>query len=98
MLNYLKQLDLSDEEIENITQNLGADTIESLETMRDNVLEVLSYLKDFGVKKLSNIIIKRPDICFRVKDNLEKDLTTLDKEFLIYIFNNSLDDLINFNI
>lgn len=98
MLKYLEQFDITEEEISLLRQKLKPEVIENLEVMRNNVIEVLIYLKDFGVKNLSNVIISRPDLCFRTKVILEQNLTKLDKNLLVFIFNNSIDDLINFNI
>lgn len=98
MLKYLEQFNISEEEISLLKQTLKPNIIENFEVMRNNVIEVLTYLKTLGVADLLNVITHRPDLCFRSVNILEQNLTTLDKDLLLFVFNNSIDDLINFNI
>ena len=98
MLKYLEQYNINEEEISLLKQTLKPNIIENFEVMRNNVIEVLTYLKTLGVADLLNVITHRPDLCFRSVNILEQNLTTLDKDLLLFVFNNSIDDLINFNI
>jgi len=98
MMNYLEQFDITEEEISLLKQTLKPDVIENFEVMRNNVIEVLTYLKELGVTNLLNVITYRPDLCFRTIHTLEQDLIKIDKELLLFIFNNTIDDLTNFNI
>lgn len=97
-MKYLKQFDITEEEIGLINQTLTPELIENFEVMRISVVEALSYLKDFGAENLVNIILYRPDLCFRTMATLEQNFSSLDKELLVFILNNSIDDLTNFNI
>lgn len=97
-MNYLKQVNISQEKIEELKITLSEEIINNLVIARHNVIEVLMFLKDYGVQDLYNILKYRPDLCLKDIKDLEKDLTVFDKELLLFIFNNSLDDLINFNI
>lgn len=98
MLKYLEQYNINEEEISLLKQTLKPNIIENFEVMRNNVIEVLTYLKTLGVADLLNVITHRPDLCFRSVNILEQNLTTLDKDLLLFVFNNSIDDLTNFNI
>ncbi|MDD2238757.1 MAG: hypothetical protein PHH51_02590 [Bacilli bacterium] len=98
MMNYLEQFDITEEDISLLKQNLKPDVILNFEVMRNNVIEVLTYLKELGVANLLNVITFRPDLCFRTVHTLEQELIKIDKELLLYIFNNTIDDLTNFNI
>lgn len=98
MINYLEQFDITEEDISLLKQNLKPDVILNFEVMRNNVIEVLTYLKELGVANLLNVITFRPDLCFRTVHTLEQELIKIDKELLLYIFNNTIDDLTNFNI
>ncbi len=98
MIDYLKVLNLTNQEIEDLKHSLHNETLLNLEVMQNNVIEVLKYLKEFGVNNLFNILKHRPDLCLKDIDDLKKDLTVLDKDLLLFIFNNDIDDLINFHI
>lgn len=98
MIEYLKQLDINDDQIVELKSFLHPETLENLTIMQNNVIEILTYLKEFGVTNIFDIVKKRPDLCFKNKEDLIKNLTVLDKELLLFIFNNDIDDLINFNI
>ena len=98
MIDYLKKFDITSAEIEELKLTLHNEILLNLEVMQNNVIEVLIFLKEFGVNNLYNIIKERPDLCLKDKNDLERDLTVLDKNLLIYIFDNDIDDLINFRI
>ncbi|MDD4188285.1 MAG: hypothetical protein PHX04_06000 [Bacilli bacterium] len=97
-MDFLKQFDLTNENLEELKKFLSNEVITNLDVMRHNVVEVLTYLKDYGVENFYDVLKYRPDLCLKEKRGLEQDLTTLDKELLLFIFNNNIDDLINFNI
>ena len=97
-MDYLKQLNISQEQIEELKTILSDEMLNNLIVARHNVIEVLTFLKDYGVQDLYYILKYRPDLCLKEKKDLEQDLTVFDKELLLFIFNNSVDDLINFNI
>ena len=98
MIDYLKQFNITSENIEELKTVLPSEAIENLEVMQHNVSEVLTFLTEFGVKNIMNILKYRLDICFRSKETIEQDFTVLDKDMLIFIIDNDIDDLINFNI
>ncbi len=98
MIEYLKQFDITTEEVNDIKNHLNNEIVTNLEIMQQNVIEILAFLKDFGVTNFINIIKYRPDLCFKDKQNLESKINEADKELLLFIFNNNIDDLISFNI
>ncbi len=98
MIEYLRQLDINDDQIAELKSFLHPETLENFTIMQNNVIEILTFLKEFGVTNIFDIVKNRPDICFKNKEDLVKDFTVLDKELLLFIFNNDIDDLINFNI
>lgn len=98
MIDYLHQFNISSEELNEIKEFLNSDMIINLEVMQNNVKEVLTYLQNFGIKHLYNIIKYRPDILLKDRKDLEQELLTVDKNLLLFIFENDIDDLINLNI
>ncbi len=98
MLNYLKEFDLSDEVIENILKSNDLNIIKNLELMKKNVKEVINYLYDLGVNNIENILLNRIDLfCLPLK-LIKQNFTKLNEDMLVDILNNSVDDLINYNI
>ena len=98
MIDYLKKYDLTDNDIASITNRFNFSYINNFEIMMDNVCEILSFLKDYGVTNITNVILYRPDIYFRDLDSFKNDINKFDKNFIIYVFNNDIEDLINLDI
>ncbi len=98
MIDYLKQYNLTDNDLASVKKRYNDLYISSFEVMMDNVCEILSFLKDYGVNNLLNVILYRPDICFRDLDSLKEQLDKFDKKFVIYVFDNDIKSLINFDI
>jgi len=98
MLNYLLDLDITPEEIYEINNSLSSNIISSLELSKGVVIETLTYYKELGVKYLSNIIINRPDLVLIKKEDIEQSISKLDKDVIVNIINNDIEDLILFGI
>ena len=98
MIEYLKEYNITIEQWDLIENNLSEDLILNLKIMEDNVCEVLSLFKELGIKNLANIIIYRPDLCFKTKKDLQEKINKIDIELLKYIINHNIDDLNIFNI
>lgn len=98
MLNYLMDLNITPEDIKLINDSLSKNTLTSLELSRSVVIETLNYYKSLGIKDLTNIIVKRPDLVLIKKEDIEQSISKVNKELIINIFNNDIDDLILFGI
>jgi len=98
MIDYFKKYNITIEEMEKIEAGLDKELITNFKVMENNVCEVLEYFRELGIKNLSNIIIYRPDLCFKTKMYLEIQMQRIDVELLKYIIDNNIDDLICFNI
>lgn len=98
MIDYLKKYNLTDNDITNIKQRYNSNYINHFEIMMDNVSDILSYLNSIGVSNLLNVILYRPDICFRDLDYLKEQIAKYDQKLVLYMFNNDIEDLINFEI
>lgn len=98
MLEYLKEFNFNEEEIENILKTNDLNVIKNLELMKKNVKEVINYLCDLGVENIYNIFEGRIDLFLLPISLIKQNFTKLDKEMLVNILNNSLSDLINYNI
>ena len=98
MLDYLKEFNLKDEEIENILNSNDLNIIKNLELMKKNVKEVINYLYEIGVENIYNIFEGRIDLFLLPITLIKQNFTKLDKDMLVNILNNSIGDLINYNI
>ena len=98
MLNYLLELDISPDEIYEITHKLSTDVVDSLSLSQAVVEETLEYYKSIGVTNISNIIINRPDLVLINKKEIESIISSMDVIKIVEIMNNDIEDLILFGI
>ena len=98
VLSYLKEYDLSDDQIKDIINTYDNDLLKNLNFSKKNASEIIKYLKEFGVSDIYNVLKKRIDLLFLPLSLIKQNFTKLDKNMLVYLLNNSIDDLINYNI
>ena len=98
MLNYLLELNISPEEIYDITHSLPKEMIDVFELSSDLVIDTLTYYKSIGVKNLNKLITSRPDLVLINKKEIESTISKLDKDKIVNIINNDIEDLILFGI
>lgn len=98
VLSYLKDYNLTDDQIKDIINTYDNELLKSLNFSKKNVKEIIKYLLDFGVEDIYNVIKKRVDLFFLPITLVKQNFTKLDKNMLVYLLNNSIDDLINYNI
>lgn len=98
MLEYLKEFNFSDNEIENILNSNDLNVIKNLELMKKNVKDVINYFYEIGVQDMFSVFENRIDLFMLPLSLIKQNFTKLDKDMLVYILNNSISDLINYNI
>lgn len=98
MLNYLLDLDLSPDEIYDITYSLSSEVVDTLSLSESVVKESLTYFKSIGVNNISSLIVKRPDLVLLNKNDIEKTLSNMDINKIVEIINNDIEDLILFGV
>ena len=98
LLSYLKEYDITDEQIKDIIDTYDNSLLKNLSFSKKNVMEIIKYLIDFGVEDIHNVIKNRIDLLFLPLSLVKQNFTKLDKNMLLYLLNNSIDDLINYNI
>lgn len=98
VLSYLKDYNLTDDQIKDIINTYDNELLKSLSFSKKNVKEIIKYLLDFGVEDIYNVIKRRIDLFFLPVTLVKQNFTKLDKNMLVYLLNNSVDDLINYNI
>ena len=98
LLNYLKEYDITDDQIKDIINTYDNNLLKNLSFSKKNVKEIINYLKDFGVEDIYNVIKNRIDLFFLPLSLVKQNFTKLDRNMLVHLLNNSIDDLINYNI
>ena len=98
VLSYLKDYNITEDQIKDIVNTYDNDLLKNLDFSKKNVKEIIKYLIDFGVQDIYNILKCRIDLFFLPLTLVKQNFTKLDKNMLVYILNNSIDDLINYNI
>ena len=98
LLSYLKEYNITDEQIKDIIDTYDNSLLKNLNFSKKNVKEIIKYLLDFGVEDIYNVIKNRIDLFFLPLSLIKQNFTKLDKNMLVYLLNNSIDDLINYNI
>ncbi len=98
MLVYLKQYNITDNDIDNILKKYDDNIIKALEYSKTNVIDIIKCLEEYKVNDIKNVILNRIDLLFMSVNTLKQNFTKLDKNMISFIINNSIDDLINFNI
>lgn len=98
MLEYLKEFDFKDDDIQEIIESNDLNIVKNLELMKKNVKDIIKYLYDLGVENIKKIFDVRIDLFLLPLNLIKQNFTKLDKNMLVYILNNSVDDLINYNI
>jgi len=98
VLTYLKEFNITDEQLKDIINTYDNVLLKNLNFSKKNVVEIIKYLIDFGVQDIYNVIKNRIDLLFLPLALIKQNFTKLDKNMLVYLLNNSIDDLINYNI
>ena len=98
LLSYLKEYNITDDQIKDIINTYDNSLLKNLNFSKKNVTEIIKYLIEFGVEDIYNVIKYRIDLFFLPLSLVKQNFTKLDKSMLVYLLNNSIDDLINYNI
>lgn len=98
MIDYLKDYGISNEDIAEIKGRFDEKNIYNLGIMKNNVCEILDYLKEIGVTNFKNVILYRLDLCFMDLTYLKKQISKYDTKLIVYIMNNDVCDLLDFDI
>lgn len=98
MIDYLSKYNVSEGDLEKIKETFNKDIINKFAIMQSNVEEVLTFLKENGINNYIELILNRPDICFIGVDILKEKLNKFNPELIKFIFENEVDNLINFDL
>ena len=97
-MNYLKKYNLTIEDIEEIKKHFNKDIINKFEVLEYNVKIILDYLSTFNINSFKDLILLRPDICFMNINILKEKTSKIDANLIKFIFENEVNNLMNFDI
>ena len=97
MIDYLKEY-ITKEDFNVINYNFKAVDVNNFSYYEQNIREVLDYLKNIGVSNFKDILLYRKDICLKNLDILKEEVNKINKNLIVYLFNNDISNLINLNI
>ena len=98
MIDYLKKYNLTADDINLLNSQLSEDIKNSLFVMKENAEAILDYLKELGVTNFKDLLFERTDICFFDVDYLKGQISKYDEKLIVYIMNNDICDLLDFDI
>lgn len=97
MIDYLKEY-ITKEDFNVINYNFKDVDVNNFSYYEQNIREVLDYLKNIGVSNFKDILLYRKDICLKNLDILKEEVNKINKNLIVYLFNNDISNLINLNI
>lgn len=97
MIDYLKEY-ITEEDFNVINYNFKDVDVNNFSYYEQNIREVLEYLKSIGAFNFKDILLYRKDICLKNLDILKEEVNKINKNLIVYLFNNDISNLINLNI
>ena len=97
MIDYLEEF-ITLEELKAVKYNFNSQDNKNFNYYEQNIKEVLDYLKSIGVVNFKDILLYRKDICLKNLDILQEEVNKINKNLIVYLFNNDISNLINLNI
>lgn len=97
MIDYLKEY-ITEEDFNVINYNFKDVDVNNFSNYEQNIREVLDYLRDIGVTNFKDILLYRKDICLKNLDILKEEVNKINKNLIVYLFNNDISNLLNLNI
>ena len=82
-LEYLYSLGLETNDVDTIKSSIDEDTYSDLTLFEPLVSMNIKYMKDFGIKNYSDVVIKYPAIFLRDSEAFQNVFSKFDKEDLI---------------
>lgn len=94
-MNYLRELEITDEVIEEIRKNNDESIIQNLIYDQENVLEVIKYFKEINIEVIDELLIRRPELFSIDCECIKKSFNKYNLEVIVSLINEDLN-AINF--
>lgn len=100
-MDFLLKYDITNEDIEEITNRNGESIIKNIELNKDNVIEVIDYLLEVGVNKsvIKDLFVEQIGMFFRTKEEIADVFDEYEMDSIIKSLNYDVNtvDLIEFS-
>ena len=91
-MEFLKDY-VSDDVIEDIISNNKDIVINDLVYNQDNVVMILNYLQELGIKNINDILVEKIDFFFRDIDEVNEHFNRYDKDVIVKLINEDISNL-----
>ncbi len=93
-MNFLKVY-IDEETLSLIKENNTDMMIHDIEANRDNVIKVIDYLQEIGVKVIGTLLIEKPDLFLLDVEEIKSHFDNYDMKLIVRMIN---DDISNFDL
>lgn len=91
-MDFLKNY-VSDDVIEDIISNNKDIVINDMIYNQDNVIMILNYLQELGIKNINDILVEKIDLFFRDIDEVKEHFNRYDKDVIVKLINEDISNL-----
>ena len=100
-MDFLLKYDITNEDIEEITNRNGESIVKNIELNKNNVIEVIDYLLEVGVNKsvIKDLFVEQIGMFFRTKEEIADVFDEYEMDSIVKSLNYDVNtvDLIEFS-
>lgn len=82
-MEFLKNNGFNDKQIEDILNKYDEDTLDTFVFNQDNVIEVIKYLRDYGIKDIPKLMLERIDLFYFPVEKIDEMFSKYEKDSVI---------------
>lgn len=94
-MNFLIEYDVSKETIEKIKENYDESTCFYCLTIKENMKEVINYLKSIHVESIDQLLTNRLELFFLPVETLKEHLREYNEDVFVQLLNEDINVLNN---
>ncbi len=93
-MNFLKVY-VDEDAFSLIHENNNEMMLEDIEANRDNVIRVIDYLQEIGIKVIGTLLVEKPDLFLLDVEEIKSHFANYDIKLIVRMIN---DDISNFDL
>ncbi len=93
-MNYLKAY-VTEDTLKLFSEYNSPMLVTDMIANKDNVIRVISYLQEVGIKVIDKLLVEKPDLFFLDVSEIKKHLSNYDIKQIVRMIN---DDISNFDL